>query len=140
VLRPEQIGLIFGLQVLVSILQGPFCVVLWAMYADCADFSEWKCLRRATALVFAGGIMAQKWGWAVSAWFAGKLLSHFGYVADTKLGPHTINGILAMQSTLPCLFGIIAGIILLFYGLPEKKMEIIEADLKARRVGEPQPA
>jgi GPH family glycoside/pentoside/hexuronide:cation symporter len=140
VLRPEQIGLIFGLQILVSILQGPFCAVLWAMYADCADFHEWKNNRRATALVFAAGIMAQKFGWAFGGWFPGVLLTRFGYVADTKLGPQTVKGILAMQSTLPCAFGLIAVVIILFYGLPERRMKMIETELKARRVGAPQPA
>ena len=140
VLRPEQVGLIFGLQVLVSIFQGPFCVVLWAMYADCADYHEWKNSRRATALIFAAGIMAQKFGWAFGGWFPGVLLTRFGYVADTKLGPHTINGILEMQSTLPCVLGLIASAIILLYGLPEKRMSAIESDLKARRIAAPQPA
>ena len=140
VLRPEQIGLIFGLQVLVSVFQGPFCVVLWAMYADCADYHEWKNSRRATALIFAAGIMAQKFGWAFGGWFPGVLLTRFGYVADTRLGPHTINGILEMQSTLPCVLGLVASAIILFYGLPEKRMGIIESDLKARRIAAPQPA
>jgi Na+/melibiose symporter-like transporter len=45
-----------------------------------------------------------------------------------------------MQSTLPCLFGVIATVIILFYGLPEQRMKMIENDLKARRIGAPQAA
>ena len=51
-MRPEQIGLMFLMQILYALTSGPLSVLLWAMYADTADYAEWKNGRRATGLVF----------------------------------------------------------------------------------------
>ena len=50
-LRPDQIFLIFAINSLGSITGGPLSALLWAMYADTADYAEWKTGRRATGLV-----------------------------------------------------------------------------------------
>ncbi|MFC1569153.1 MFS transporter, partial [bacterium] len=39
--------------------------LLWAMYADTADYSEWKNGRRATGLIFSAATFAQKFGIAL---------------------------------------------------------------------------
>ena len=48
VLKPDQLVLIFAINALGSITGGPLSAVLWAMYADTADYAEWKTGRRAT--------------------------------------------------------------------------------------------
>jgi GPH family glycoside/pentoside/hexuronide:cation symporter len=130
---PTQVGLIFLLQVLVSITLGPTSAVLWAMYADCADFSEWVNSRRATALVFSAAIFCQKVGWSFGGLVPGWLLTKFGYVADTNLSPNTLHGILVINCVIPAGFAFLAAVLVLFYGLNESKLKVIEADLQARR-------
>ena len=56
--------LIFVFQAVGSIVGGPISALLWVMYADTADYSEWKTGRRATGLVFSASIMSNKLGWA----------------------------------------------------------------------------
>lgn len=132
-IRPEQVILIFALQILVGLTLGPTSAVLWAMYADCADFSEWKHHRRATALVFSAAIFAQKWGWVLGGYIPGKMLTSFGYVADADLSKQTLHGILLMNTLIPAGAGLLAGGVILFYGITERKMKTIEADLIQRR-------
>jgi GPH family glycoside/pentoside/hexuronide:cation symporter len=130
---PDRVGLIFLLQVLVSITLGPTSAVLWAMYADCADFSEWVNRRRATALVFSAAIFCQKLGWSFGGLVPGWLLTKFGYVADTDLSPRTLHGILVINCVIPAAFALLAAALVLFYGLNETKLKTIETDLQARR-------
>lgn len=133
IIPADHVGLIFLLQILVSITLGPTSAVLWAMYADCADFSEWVNRRRATALVFSAAIFAQKIGWSFGGLVPGWLLTKFGYVADTELSAHTLHGILIINCVIPAAFAFAAALIVLFYGLDEAKLKTIETDLQARR-------
>ncbi|MBN2263534.1 MAG: MFS transporter, partial [Prolixibacteraceae bacterium] len=41
-LTAKQLGLIFFFQIIGSFTGGPLSVLLWAMYADTADYAEWK--------------------------------------------------------------------------------------------------
>jgi Na+/melibiose symporter-like transporter len=44
------------------------------MYADSADYCEWKTVRHATGLIYSASIMSNKMGWAVGASIVGLLL------------------------------------------------------------------
>jgi glycoside/pentoside/hexuronide:cation symporter, GPH family len=45
------------------------------MYADTADYSEWKNGRRATGLVFSAASMSQKFGASIGMYMVGLLLT-----------------------------------------------------------------
>ena len=124
---------IFILQILGSITLGPTSAVLWPMYADCADFSEWRFNRRATGLVFSAAIMAQKMGWALAGWITGAILTIFGYIANTDLTPETLNGILKVNTLVPAAFGVVACVLIMLYGLTDEKMTEINRELQSRR-------
>ncbi|MFZ1082625.1 MAG: glycoside-pentoside-hexuronide (GPH):cation symporter, partial [Candidatus Kryptoniota bacterium] len=78
----ENITLIFASHVVISLILGPTAPLIWAMYADTADYSEWKSGRRATGLVFSAATFAQKFGWALGGALTGWLLAYFGFVAN----------------------------------------------------------
>ena len=59
-LRPEDLAFMFAIEILINLLMGPLSPLVWAMYADTADYSEWKTGRRATGLVFSAASFAQK--------------------------------------------------------------------------------
>jgi len=48
----DNIPLIFAVQILIGLCLGPKSPLVFSMYADTADYSEWKNGRRATAMVF----------------------------------------------------------------------------------------
>ena len=78
------------------------------MYADTADYSEWKQGRRATGLVFSASSMSQKLGWAIGGWASGSLLAFFGFQANVLQTTFAQTGIKLMLSLLPATAAIIS--------------------------------
>ena len=128
------IGLIYVFQAFGSITGGPISVILWVMYADTADYSEWKTSRRATGLVFSASIMSNKLGWAFGSMIAAFILSMTGFIPDIIQPVYVQNGLKAMMSVIPVAAGIIALIIItFFYKLDESTMQKIKTELEERR-------
>jgi GPH family glycoside/pentoside/hexuronide:cation symporter len=123
------------LQFFASITGGPLSALIWAMYADTADYGEWKNKRRATGLVFSAAIFGQKIGWALGAWFIGLLLQKFGFDPDKDI--QQVEGvrslIRALMSFVPMVAAAVSIILTLFYKLSDNKMKEIEADLDTWR-------
>ncbi len=132
-LSPDNLLLIFGLQIIGSLTGGPISTLLWAMYADTADYSEWKTGRRATGLVYSASIMSNKIGWAIGAMFAGWLLAVTGFQANVVQNIDVQNGLKAMMSVIPVAAGVVALVVIFFYQLDEKTMKKIAVDLETRR-------
>ena len=135
--KPDQLALIFGINLLGSITGGPLSALLWAMYADTADYAEWKRGRRATGLIFSASIFSQKWGWAIGAWAALALLSSVGFKANIIQTPATLHGLVLLVSLIPAVVGVVSIVIVLFYPLNETRMTEIASALQARRAAEP---
>ena len=133
VLTAKQLGLIFFFQITGSITGGPLSVLLWAMYADTADYGEWKRGRRTTGLVFSASTMSQKFGWAFGAFVALNLMSQLGYKPDAEQSVDSLHGLLLLFSLIPAAMGVISMIILFFYPLHDQKVAEISADLESRR-------
>lgn len=132
-LRPDQVVLMMGLNLLGSLTGGPLSALLWAMYADTADYAEWKNGRRATGLVFSASIFSQKQGWAIGAWVALGLMASVGFKANVAQTPQSLHGLVLLMSVIPAALGIVSILIVLLYPLNEAKVAQIEADLKTRR-------
>lgn len=125
--------LIFVFQVLISICAGSIFPLLWSMYADCTDYSEFKTGNRATGLIFSSSSMSQKFGWAIGTAVTGWLLSFFGFQANEIQTTEAINGIKMFLSFLPAIGTILSIIFIIFYPLTEKKMKTITSELDNRR-------
>jgi len=130
----EQIVLIFATHILISLVMAPQAPLLWAMYADTADYSEWKNGRRATGLVFSAATFAQKFGMALGGGLAGWLLALFSFQPNVQQTPETLNGIRLMMSFIPAIGSVIATLFAFFYELDDKTMEKIEKDLADRKI------
>jgi GPH family glycoside/pentoside/hexuronide:cation symporter len=133
-LKPDQLLLMFAINAVGSITGGPLSALLAAMYADTADYAEWKTGRRATGLIFSASIFAQKQGWGIGAGIALVLLNFVGFIANKVQSPAAIDGLVKLMSVYPAMCGCVAlAILLYFYPLNEGKMSEIFTDLKARR-------
>ncbi|HEY4248485.1 MAG TPA: MFS transporter [Lacunisphaera sp.] len=132
-LKPGQLGAIFSLEILGSFLGSPLPVLMWAMYADTADYGEWKSGRRTTALVFSASTMSQKFGWALAAFVAFKLLQYVGFVANEIPSEAVKGSLVRLMSIYPSILGVISVVIFLFYPLNEKRVVEINEDLAKRR-------
>jgi len=133
-LKPDQILAMIVLNIIGSITGGPLSALLWAMYADTADYAEWKKGRRATGLVFSASIFSQKQGWAIGAAVALGLMQSVGFVANTTQTPDSLHGLVLLMSVIPAALGVVSvAILFFFYPLNEAKVAQIGAELQARR-------
>jgi GPH family glycoside/pentoside/hexuronide:cation symporter len=131
--KPEQIALMFVFQLLYSAVTGPTSAVLWAMFADSADYSEWRTGRRATGLIFSAAGMSNKLGWAIGGPVAVWLLASFGYQASVAQTSHALHGILLLFSVIPAAGFLLTGLGMIFYPLNEARMKKMQGELQARQ-------
>jgi GPH family glycoside/pentoside/hexuronide:cation symporter len=132
-LGPEDVVLMFVLQFLASVIMGPSAALVYAMYADASDYSEWKTGRRSTGLVFAASSFAQKMGWTVGGAVTGIILTAFGYQAGAAQSAGSLTGLKLLVSFIPAVGSVIATVLPLLYSLDDKKMKTIEKELAERR-------
>ncbi|MDJ0909829.1 MAG: MFS transporter [Woeseiaceae bacterium] len=119
---------------------GPTLAIVWSMYADCADYGEWKTGRRTTGLIFSASQFAQKLGLAVGAGLAGYILSLFGYIADQEQTETARLGIRLMFTVFPAVLAGLSGLAILFYKIDNKTLRQMEADLAETRKTASAPA
>jgi glycoside/pentoside/hexuronide:cation symporter, GPH family len=132
-LRPDQPLLMIVLNFIGSLTGGPLSALIWAMYADTADYAEWKRGRRATGLVFSASIFSQKQGWAIGAALSLLLLDSIGFHANVVQNAEVRQGLVKLMSLFPAALGVVSIVILSFYPLNEKRVKEISADLELRR-------
>jgi GPH family glycoside/pentoside/hexuronide:cation symporter len=129
---PDQFLLMTVVNMFATLVIGPTIALVWAMYADTADYGEWKTGRRTTGLVFSALQFAQKLGLAVGAGLTGIILSLFGFMANEVQTDQSINGIRLMFSIFPAALAMAGVVAVLFYPLRDKKVAEIEAELNRR--------
>ena len=133
-LPPGQLGAIFAIEVLGNIVGAPLPVLLWAMYADTADYGEWKTGRRTTGLVFSASTMSQKIGWALAAFFALQLMDYSGFQANVVPTEQVKDSIVKLMSLFPAALGVLSMIVFAFYPLSDARVNQINEELRARRL------
>lgn len=124
---------IFAIQFLISLCAGITFPLIWSMYADAADYSEWKNKRRATGLIFSASSMSQKIGWTIGGALVGWLLGYYGFQANTEQTETAQNGIRMMLSFYPAIGTLLAVGFMMIYPLNEKMMQKISLELAAWR-------
>ena len=129
----SSITLIFVFQFLISMSAGIIFPLVWSMYADAADYSEWKTGRRATGLVFSASSMSQKFGWTLGGALAGWLLGYYGFKANVVQTDAAQTGIKMMLSFFPAIGTFVGALLMIIYPLNEKKVMTISAELAVRR-------
>jgi len=132
-LGKDQLILIFSFQLIISICAGIIFPLLWSMYADIADYSEWKSGRRATGLIFSSSSMSQKFGWTIGGALTGWLLDAFGFKANEVQGSSVQTGILLMLSFLPAIGSVLSIVFIALYPLSESRVAEIAIALEQRR-------
>lgn len=130
---PNQYIIAYIISALVGFFNGPGVPILWAMYADTADYSEWRFKRRATGIVFSAATFGQKFGWGIGGAITGWLLTLFHYVPNSTQTPEAIFGIKLMLSIIPGILMVLSAGLLFFYKLSESFMEEIQIELADRR-------
>ena len=131
----DQIAWMFALQIAIGLALGPKPPLTFAMYADTADYNEWRTGRRATAMTFAAATFSQKLGISFAALVMGWGFTAVGYVANAPQTERAQSGILMLISFVPGVFALVAMLVMMFYKLDKQAMSQIQADLAARKAG-----
>ncbi|MEY3896041.1 MAG: Inner rane symporter YicJ [Verrucomicrobiota bacterium] len=134
-LKPGDVNGMVALTVLGSIVYAPTVPLIWAIYADVADYSEWKTGRRFTGMVFATIGFALKAGLALgSASFLWIMAGFFNY--DTKLpgAPEALAGYRATSGIVVGILFAICTVLLMAYKLNKMKTIELAEELAARRL------
>jgi len=132
-LNKTDVVMILVFQFFISICAGSIFPLLWSMYADTADYSEWKKGRRATGLIFSSSSMSQKFGWTIGGATTGWLLGYYGFQANVIQSDATQTGIRLMLSLLPAIGAVLSVVFISVYPLSEKKLISITSELNQRR-------
>ena len=135
-LLPSEVNQLFIYEGIGAFLAGPTIAIIFSMYADAADHSEWRTGRRATGLVMAFSSFGMKFGWALGGALGGWALAWFGYTPNIEQTPEAINGIRLMLCWVPAIMGFIACTILFSNPLKESVMNKVVAELQLRRATE----
>tara|TARA_R100001377_G_scaffold1198_3_gene1023 strand:- start:4386 stop:5531 length:1146 start_codon:yes stop_codon:yes gene_type:complete len=125
----DNIPLMFVLQILIGLALGPKSPLVFSMYADTADFSQWRTGRRATAMIFSAAAFAQKLGGALAGAMIGWLLASLGYVANQAQSGASQEGIVLLMTLIPAIFAAIAVPLIYFYPLDEDKLKKLQGEL-----------
>ncbi len=134
---PKFIVLLHALNILAIFLVGPTPAILWSMYADTADYGEWKFGRRTTGLIFSASVFSQKVGLAIGSALAAWLLNYYGFVANIAQTDRAQVGIKLMFSVFPALFALLGAVAIFFYPIDEATTKKMEEDLKNRKSVQP---
>jgi GPH family glycoside/pentoside/hexuronide:cation symporter len=131
--RPTDYTAMFVYQILINFFMGPPTSMLWALYADAADYSELKTGRRATGLVFSASTMSQKLGWTIASSVGLYVLGYYHFQANVEQTPETLDGLCYLVSMVPaaCCFG--AAVVMCLYPLNHRRLLEIEAGLQVAR-------
>lgn len=141
IIPPSGIGMVLLLQILWNFSWGITMPVPWAMLADVADYSDWKYNRRATALLFAGGLIGLKVGLAFGGAISSLLLKWYGYVAPPSNVAYiqqselAVEGIRLSSSIYPALTIAIMIVMLMFYRISGSVEIQMQNELAERRKG-----
>jgi Na+/melibiose symporter-like transporter len=131
-LRPTDVWGMLALMLTVAVFYAPTIPLTWAIFADVADFSEWKNNRRATGIVFATIGFALKSGLALgSAAFLWIMAGLYNFNAGPS-NPEAVNGFRLTSSIYCGVLFAICTLLLMVYPL-NKRTTIQMADELAER-------
>jgi len=132
-LPADAIGALFALEYLRALAFAPTIPLLWAMFADVADYAEWKTGRRTTGVIYATIMFGLKAGLSLGGAMAGWLLSAYGYVPNVQQTARALTGIRMTVSIYPAIFFGIVVACMFFYKIGKKLNIQIQDELAERR-------
>lgn len=136
---PDGLVAAFALNILVGLALGPKSPLAFAMYADTADYTEWRTGRRATALTFAAATFSQKLGGAIASAAIAWVLAGMGYVANQSQSDASQHGIVLLMTVIPGLVALLAAWTMRFYPLDDAQLVHIQQALAARHANPETP-
>lgn len=136
VVQIRNVYLFLVLTILATIGQTAFTMLIWALVADCLDYSEWKEGVRSDGSMYSLYTFSRKIGSTIASTGAAAALSAIGYVAGQNVvqSAQTINGIYYLVNAVPlisCILELIG--IGLIFNMDKKMTDRMYAELAEKR-------
>lgn len=133
-LKPTDVNGMLALTIIGSMVYAPTIPLVWAIFADVADYSELKTGRRFTGMVFATIGFALKSGLALgSASFLWLMAGLFKYDTQQPSAPDAVAGYRALTGiAVAVMFAICTGLLIIYKLNKRTTIEMAE-ELAARR-------
>jgi glycoside/pentoside/hexuronide:cation symporter, GPH family len=133
-IEPTNVAGMMLMSIIISMCYAPTIPLIWAIFADVADYSEWKTGRRITGIVFATIGFALKAGLALgSASFLWIMSGLFAYDSQNPDLPQAVQGFRVCSGiVVGVLFGVCT-LLLIFYKLNKRVTLEMAAELAERR-------
>lgn len=133
-LHPDDVGGMIFCTILISALYAPTIPLIWAIYADVADYSEWKSGRRLTGMTFATVGFALKCGLALgSSTFLWFMVVCFDYDAASPDVARSLEGFRVSSGLVVGFLLLVCTALLSFYKLDKNTTLEMSHDLTTRR-------
>lgn len=123
-LRPENVWVYVGINLVSWYGLGVFAVVNWALITDVIDYSEIKNSVREDGSIYALYSFARKVGQATAAGLVGSLLTLIGYGEETAFDRAVLTNVYSIATLIPFIsFLILAAILIFWYPLKKKVVD-----------------
>ena len=132
-LPSDAIGATFILEYVRVLAYAPTIPLMWAMFADVADYAEWKTGRRTTGVIYATILFGLKAGLSLGGAIAGWLLSGYGYRANVAQTVEAQYGIRMTISVFPSALFLVVIACLVVYPIGKNLNLRIQDELAERR-------
>jgi glycoside/pentoside/hexuronide:cation symporter, GPH family len=139
VLPKENYGLLLAVNAFGTFCMGPTSALVWALYADVADYGEWKFGRRSTGLVYSASLFALKTGQTLAGFLVPIFLAKFGFVKGVAQTQDAMLGILLAFSLMPGIFAALKAAAIWWVPLSRAEVAQIEGELRSRRAAAAAP-
>ena len=130
---PENYLMMVVLHCVISLISGPIPVLIYVLYAELADYIEWKSGRKVMALVYSTMTTGVKVGLTLGVSLAGYLLGIAGYVANQEQTPQAIEAIVLLATVVPGICAVLSGLCIVLYPITDEQMDVVEKELAERR-------
>ena len=136
IIRPQNVWIYIGFQLLGWLGLGIFSMVSWALITDVIDYSEIKNGIREDGSIYALYSFARKLGQAAASGLTGVLLTAVGYSEATAFDRGVLEGVFNISTIVPAIgFTLLAVILWFWYPLKRKIVEKNVAMLKEKHRG-----
>lgn len=142
IIRPDNVWIYCGLQMLCWLGLGVFSMVSWALITDVIDYSELKNGIREDGSVYAMYSFARKLGQALAAGLSGWLLTGIGYNSEAAAAgqvqtQEVLSGIFNISTLIPAVgFALLALVLWFWYPLHKKQVDANVTALKEKHAKE----
>lgn len=131
-----QYGVVWVLFILSGLFLGLEMVFPFALMPGMVDYSEWQTGMNKGGMVHSLFGLTITFGSAVGGFIFGLLLENSGYVANAVQTAQVQNSMLSLAFIIPAVLLVATAVIQLFFGLNDKKLNSIIAEIAKRRESE----